>query len=178
MLRQTLAPLLGLPPEQLLFGREAKGRPFLRHADAPDFNLSDTGGGSLIAICRSARVGADLERVDRQLPFARLSKRWFHADESAALAAMPSEAARAAFLRLWTAKEASCKCTGTGIFGFLAPWRFDAAEETPTLIAAPEDAGASSRWSFLRIAPSPAHTAVIALRDAGPLRLSGFTLSE
>jgi len=68
---------------------------------------------------------------------ARLAARWFAADEAQHLATMPTDDARRAFLRLWTAKEASCKATGTGIFGYLSRWRFDPATETWTEFSLP-----------------------------------------
>ena len=37
-------------------------------------------------------------------------------------------------------------------------------------------AGAATRWSFLRLAPSAEHTAVIALRDAPALSLGAYRL--
>jgi 4'-phosphopantetheinyl transferase len=54
----------------LRFGREEKGRPFLRAEGAPDFNLSDTEGGTLLALSHAARVGVDLERRERRPPAA------------------------------------------------------------------------------------------------------------
>lgn len=169
--------MLGLAPDALVFGREAKGRPFLRHAGAPDFNLTDTRGGTLIAVCRRGRVGVDIERIDRRPPVARLATRWFAPDEARRLSAMPDDDARRAFLRLWTAKEASCKATGTGIFGYLARWRFEPEAEAPTPIALPDDAGEAGRWSFLRVMPTPMHTVVVSLRDAGALAVSAHTLA-
>ncbi len=178
LLRTVLAPLLDLAPEQLRFGREDKGRPFLRHAGAPDFNLSDTDGGTLIALCARGRIGADLERIDRRPPVARLAKRYFAAAEIAALDGMDEEAARIGFLRLWTAKESSCKATGTGIFGWLSRWQFAADSEQPRLLEAPAEAGAASRWQFFRVAPSPDHTAVLSLRDgAATSRVSRYCLT-
>jgi len=177
LLREVLSPMLDLAPDALVFGREAKGRPFLRHAGAPDFNLTDTHGGTLVAMCRRGRVGVDIERLDRKPPVARLAPRWFAPEEAARLAAMPEEDARRAFLRLWTAKEASCKATGTGIFGYLARWRFAPDIDVPTPIAIPGDAGAAARWSFLRVMPSPMHTVVVSLRDAGDLAISAYTLA-
>lgn len=177
LLRQVLAPMLDRAPDALVFGRERKGRPFLRHDDAPDFNLTDTHGGTLIALCRRGRVGVDIERLDRTPPVARLAARWFAADEAERLAAMPGDDARRAFLRLWTAKEASCKATGTGIFGYLARWRFAPETEAPTPIAIPDDAGDATRWTFLRVMPTPVHTVVVSLRDAGFSRVATFTLS-
>ena len=130
-----------------------------------------------MALCRRGRVGVDLERIDREPAVLRLAARYFAAEEAAALAALPAEAARLAFLRLWTAKEASCKATGTGIFGWLPHWRFEAGAEQPRLQAAPDEAGALARWSHRRIAPAPTHTAVIALRDGGAPRLSTYRLA-
>lgn len=92
--------------------------------------------------------------------------------------ALADEDARAAFLHLWTAKEASCKATGTGIYGFLADWRFAVSSPSPRLQAAPPDAGASERWRFLRLAPSNEHTAVIALRDAAELSITAYRLID
>ena len=178
LLRTVLAPLLDLAPEQLRFGREEKGRPFLRREGAPDFNLSDTDGGTLIALCAQGRIGADLERLDRRPPVARLAQRYFAPSEIAALRALDEESARIGFLRLWTAKEASCKSTGTGIFGWLPRWQFEVGSEQPRLLQAPAEAGAASRWQFLRVSPSSDHTAVLSLCDGAPApRVSVFRLS-
>jgi 4'-phosphopantetheinyl transferase len=175
--RQLLAPLLGLEPRALRFAREYKGRPYLAHDGAPDYNLSDTHGGTLFAISRAARVGVDLELAARAPPAARLAARYFAPAEAQALAALDEAAAARAFILSWTAKEASCKCTGTGIFGWLPRWQFAVGEAQPRLLALPEEAGEAARWSFLRVQPSAEHTAVIALRDAAPgLRVRAYTL--
>jgi 4'-phosphopantetheinyl transferase len=167
VLRTLLARYLPLEPSALRFGREPKGRPYLLHEGAPDFNLSDTRGGSVLAIAACGRVGIDIERCDRELPVARLASRWFTPDEAAALGALDAESARRAFLRLWTAKEASCKATGTGIYGRLAAWRFAVGDDdcTPAALVLPVDAGAAQRWRFLRLTPAPSHTVALACRD-------------
>jgi 4'-phosphopantetheinyl transferase len=176
-MRRVLSPLLALPPQALRFAREYKGRPYLAHEGAPDFNLSDTTGGTLLAVTRGARVGVDLELAARKPPALRLAARYFAPQEAAALATMPPEDAARAFILSWTAKEASCKATGTGIFGFLPRWAFAVGEAQPRLLALPAEAGEAARWSFLRVQPSAEHTAVIAMRDAVPsLRLRCFTL--
>ncbi|MBS7458944.1 4'-phosphopantetheinyl transferase superfamily protein [Coralloluteibacterium stylophorae] len=167
LLRATLAAYLDVPASELAFGREDRGRPFLRHADAPDFNLTDTRGGTLVAVCRGGRVGVDIERHDRRLPMRALARRWFAPSEADALDALPEDEARLAFLCLWTAKEASCKATGTGIFDQrLQAWQFDPGSVRPLPRALPPEAGAAAEWRFLRVAPSPAHTVVVACRGA------------
>lgn len=176
VLRRVLAPLLDQAAGALPFAREAKGRPYLDVPNAPDFNLSDTVGGSVVAVCRQARVGIDLERQDRTVPVARLAARWFSPEEAEALAGLAPEPARQAFLRLWTAKEASCKATGTGIYGYLARWRFDLAADTPQPRHIPDDAGGD--WHFFRLAPAPTHTAAIALRGRRPRQLTLAVLAD
>lgn len=167
ILRRLLAPYLALSPDALCFGREQHGRPFLRHEHAPDFNLSDTAGGTAVVIAAHGRVGVDIERTDRAPLVQRLAERWFAPEEARCLQAMAAEPARRAFLTLWTAKEAACKATGTGIFGFLPVWRFGVDDDflPPQLVSLPGDAGAPARWRFHRLAPTPAHTLVVACRD-------------
>jgi 4'-phosphopantetheinyl transferase len=107
-----------------------------------------------------------------------LARRYFAASEIAGLQALDPESARMAFLRLWTAKEASCKSTGTGIFGWLPRWQFDVASEQPRLLQAPEEAGDAARWQFIRVTPSPEHTAVLSLCDGGKVQVSGYRLAH
>ncbi len=169
VLRYLLAPYLQIPPDALRFGREAKGRPFLLHADAPDFNFSDTRGGSVLAVAANGRVGIDIERRDRAPPVLALAERWFAPDEAATLRACAERdenIARLAFLRAWTAKEASCKATGTGIYSWLPAWRFAIEAETPVPIALPPSAGDAARWTFRRLVPADTHTVALACFDA------------
>lgn len=173
LLRRTLAGYVGLQPEALSLAREPKGRPFLRHALAPDFNLSDTRGGTLIGVCRGGRVGVDLEQAARALPALRLAHRYFSAAETAALAAVPATQLNRAFIFLWTAKEAACKATGTGIFGWLHRWRFAVGPAQPIPVEPlPGEASGSGPWSFLRLSPPGGFTAVAACHGfrPGPVR--------
>lgn len=177
LLRHVLAPYVGMAPDALRFAREAQGRPFLLGEAVLDFNLSDTVGGSIVAVASRPRIGVDLERLDRRLSHRRLAQRYFSAVEVDALEALPEDEARVAFLRLWTAKEASCKSTGTGIYGQLDRWIFDAAGEAPRLHALPAEAGSATRWHHLRVAPAPGYTAVLAC-DGWVPRPRSFELHE
>lgn len=165
-LRALLAPYAGLPPAALRFGREPRGRPFVLDARPPDlqFNLSDTLGGCLLAVARGLRVGIDVERSDRAMPALRLARRYFAPGEYAALAALPEHLQQRAFLHAWTAKEAACKATGSGLRDRLHVWVFevdtDGAE--PRLLEAPEEAGDPAAWTFRRLQPAPGYTAVLA----------------
>lgn len=162
ILRRVLAQYANQSPDALVLGREPRGRPFLVGDRMPDFNLSDTVGGSVVAVAAQARIGVDLERLDRQLPHRRLARRYFAASERERLEAMSEEEARRAFLGLWTAKESSCKSTGTGIFGQLSSWVFDPSGDALGLLELPAQAGDRTRWHHVRITPAPGYTAVLA----------------
>lgn len=177
LLRGVLARYRDEAPEALRFGREVRGRPFLHDDATPDFNLSDTGGGTLVAVAQRGRVGIDLERLDRRLAHRELARRYFAPREIAALEALDDEAARQAFLRLWTAKESSCKATGTGIFGWLPQWSFDPAPEAPTLWSLPDAAAPARAWHHRRVQPDPAFTAVLSCQGFAPEPV-GFLLPE
>jgi 4'-phosphopantetheinyl transferase len=177
LLRQVLARYVARAPDALRFGREARGRPFLIGDGMPDFNLSDTPGGTVIAVAGQGRLGVDLERTDREPPHRRLARRYFAASECAQLEAMADDEARLAFLRLWTAKESSCKSTGTGIYGQLPRWVFDAHALAPRLLALPAQAGDAARWHHLRVTPAPHYTAVLACDGYVP-RVLGFSLDD
>ena len=177
LLRRVLSRYVDADPASLRFGREARGRPFLIGANMPDFNLSDTHGGSVVAVAERSRVGVDLERCDRALPHRRLAQRYFSPREIEALAALHEEEARSAFLRLWTAKEASCKATGTGIYGQLDRWIFNPGAVAPELLGLPTEAGDSGAWHHLRVAPVPGYTAVLACAGWAP-RVLGFELDD
>jgi 4'-phosphopantetheinyl transferase len=162
LLRAVLARYVQREPASLRFARESKGRPYLADG-GPDFNLSDTTGGTVVAVAQGGRLGVDLERLDRVMPHQRLAKRYFAPREIAALGAMPEDAARRAFLYLWTAKESSCKSTGTGIYGQLPRWEFDAGEAgDPRLVAWPAEASPRERWHHARVEPAPGYTCVLA----------------
>ncbi len=179
LLRRVLAAELGCRPEQLQFGREAKGRPFLdwqkmafeQVTALPDFNLSDTRGGRIVAICRRGRIGVDLERIDRHTHSLALAKRYFSDNEMLALQALEDSVQSSEFIRLWTAKEAACKATGTGIFGWLDQWQFRLDNEQPALTALPIHAGNKDQWQFIRLMPQSSHTVVIALWNAALVKL-------
>lgn len=157
-----------LPGQPLRWTREAKGRPWLDQPGAPDFNLSDTIGGSVVAVAARGRVGVDLEHLDRRPPVDRLARRWFSAAEAEALAALEPDCAAVAFLHLWTAKEAACKATGTGIFGWLPKWQFEVGVAQPQPRALPAEAGAVADWTFVRSTPTPGYSCVLACQDLRP----------
>ncbi len=135
------------PPE---IARTERGKPHAPSLAHLDFNLTHAREQVLIAIAREQPVGIDLERVDREIEIDDIAQRYFSAAEADAIEALATERKLAAFLRLWTCKEAVLKALGEGIsFGLdRVAFALD-ADDAPSRIAtiAPEAGGA------IRVAP-------------------------
>ena len=155
--------------------RTDRGKPYAPALPDIDFNLSHAREHVLIAIARRQPIGVDLERVDRRIEIEDLARRFFAPAEADALEALPSEIRLAAFLRLWTCKEAVLKALGAGISFGLERVAFACdASGTPTGLAelAPE-AGLPSDWRLALLEPAPGFLGAVAWRG-GPRRIRAF----
>ena len=116
-LRALLAAYLGVAAEQVVLAEGEHGRPALAAGLDPtlDFNWSHSGGHAVVAVGRHVAPGIDLESLRPRPRALQLARRFFCAEEAAALAALPEAERGAAFLELWTAKEAVLKALGRGL---------------------------------------------------------------
>lgn len=98
---------IDFPPS---FAYEEGGKPFLKDHPHIHFNLSHCRAGAACAVADHP-VGVDMETVR---PYKdALARHALSDDEYARVAASPDPAA--AFIRLWTMKEAFAKLTGRGL---------------------------------------------------------------
>jgi 4'-phosphopantetheinyl transferase len=117
VLTSVAAESLGVPLADLHLTVEPGGRPVLAvdgARDAPHVAMSHCGGAVAVVVSRQGPVGVDVERL-RSLPALALARRWLAATEADWLAGIPTEAQVAAFLLLWTQKEAVGKALGIGL---------------------------------------------------------------
>jgi len=138
-----------ISPAEWRFERAAHGRPALAPAFAGtglNFNVAHTTGMVVVAVGRVARIGVDVEAVDKRvsLPVAR---RYFSAPEVAGLDALAPEARPRRFLRLWTLKEAYLKAVGEGLAGGLDRMTFTLGDDVGISFEHDDDADAA-RWVF------------------------------
>jgi 4'-phosphopantetheinyl transferase len=109
--------LTGRPPHAFRTAYEPGGRPRLAGAAAPPHvSISHGRGVWAVALGTTGPVGVDIETV-RPLPALRLAGRWLDAAAAHWLAGLPPAARPAAFLWLWTQKEAIGKAHGRGLRG-------------------------------------------------------------
>lgn len=150
--------------------RSEHGKPFAPALPDLEFNLSHAGPRLLIAFARKQPLGIDLERTQRQLSIDGVARRFFASDEADVLALMPEARKRAAFVRLWTQKEAVLKAIGIGLgFGLArVEFGFTADGEVGALRQIDSAAGNAREWIVQRVDPWPGHVGALAWR--GPLR--------
>lgn len=143
-LRRTLAPYVGLLPERLAFGRDRRGRPFLR--DRPGvpsvgglcFSLAHSADLALIAVGREVRLGVDVELVRPLVASGPLVRRVFTPAERAAVEAAPAADRPREILLRWVAKEARLKALGAARCPIPPgrPWWLRTFEPEPGYVAA------------------------------------------
>ena len=179
--REPLCALLGMyldmPAHAVTLIDGEHGRPELADPSqrALQFNWSHSGNTALIAVARGVTPGIDLERLRPRAHAMQLAQRFFHPEEVAALAALPASAQEAAFLQLWTSKEAVLKATGRGIAFGLDRLRLAVAPASPRLIWLDGDDAAP--WQLHALSAGAGYIASLAWR--GPSRrIAYWTLAD
>jgi 4'-phosphopantetheinyl transferase len=114
-LRRILALYIDVAPQSLLFQYGEHGKPGLSEHPDLSFNLSHSEKVGLVCVSRSVRIGVDAEHAREGRDFSGLANRFFSAEESAALQALPELERPDAFYRAWARKEAYLKALGTGL---------------------------------------------------------------
>ena len=112
-----LARYLDVPVARVRLVEGGHGRPMLdaSHGAVFDFNWSHSGGQALVALARGVSPGIDLERFRQRANALAIARRFFTAEEADELETLATAARSAAFLELWTAREAVLKALGRGL---------------------------------------------------------------
>ena len=137
---------LGVEPGKVEIVRGIRGRPQLSGTPPLDFNISHTGDVAIVGVLQGARIGVDVERIDRVVNVAGIARKFLTANERRELGAADTDAARTRLLTLWTCKEAMSKATGDGIS---APFD-EIGIDRPDRLVVVEGSGpyAPARWTL------------------------------
>lgn len=114
LLRWSLGAALGQAPETLSFVLGPHGKPGLPGCPLR-FSLSHSGNIALLALAWDREVGVDIERRRDDFTPEDLAPSALSAAEQTWLSQAPPAERHAAFLSLWTAKEAYVKVGGLGL---------------------------------------------------------------
>lgn len=168
LVRPWLADAVGVEADALALERDARGRPQLHTPGHPDLdvNWSHSGEALLVALGEHVAVGVDIEWLRPRPQAMALAQRFFVATEAAALAKLPPEAAEAAFVQLWCAKEAVLKAHGHGLSFGLDRLEFAARNDGWALVACDRALGTPGDWHLHAFAPLPGYLATVAWRRA------------
>jgi phosphopantetheinyl transferase len=177
LLRRRLSGHADVPPGSWRFAADGNGKPWIESDDPRQrlsFSLAHTRGCVACAITPAARLGVDVERVERASNPHDVADRFFSDEESAALRACPSDARPIRFVELWTLKEAFLKAVGTGLAGSLraVSFRFD---DRDGFHCAGLPSGCPQDWQFalyepyggIRLAVAVEGHHVVTVRDDG-----------
>ena len=173
VLRDLLGRYLRTQPGRVHFVYNAFGKPDLgpEFASRLKFNLSHSGGLTLIAIATASDVGIDLEYIRTKSDYADIARRFFSADEVDHLFALPSHLHAEAFFSCWTKKEVYLKACGNGLAiplnSFSVPVTSGPARGPTDLHAASNDLAAAKRWSLYPLRPARGYIGALAIEGSG-----------
>lgn len=156
-LRAILAAYLGTNPAELHFHYNAQGKPALEEGE-PRFNLSHSQGLGLLAVAFGQEIGVDVERLDREVDYAGIARRFFAPAEVAEFFAFPPADRPLAFCTGWTRKEAYIKARGMGMAFALDGFEVSLDPNAPARLSAPE-----SDWLLYSIDPGDGFVAALAV---------------
>jgi len=113
-LRGILAEHLGVEPAGIRYRTTGNGKPELADA-ALAFSTSHADDLAIVAVVAGGEVGVDIERMRPMRDALDIAGRFFTAREVEHLQSRDGAGRSAAFLRLWTRKEAYVKLLGRGL---------------------------------------------------------------
>jgi len=114
--RQILSQYEDIAPLEWQFGSGFNGKPFIKNAGVNlQFNLSHATNLIVCAVTRTHDIGIDVEYIKRRSDTYKLAPRYFSAQETTALQALPYEQQAIDFYHYWTLKEAYIKACGDGL---------------------------------------------------------------
>jgi 4'-phosphopantetheinyl transferase len=116
-LRHILARYLQISPVAIKLDYADQGKPYLNscHGSSLCFNLAHSGDMAIIAVALETNVGVDLERIDPQINFMMIARRYFSSPDYELLCKTAPERRCRLFYRYWTRYEALGKLSGLGI---------------------------------------------------------------
>jgi 4'-phosphopantetheinyl transferase len=166
-LRTILGHYLAIEPHRIEFEYSPRGKPKLAQSFGGkriEFNLSHSQDLALYGFTRDRAIGVDLEYMRPMTDAQKIAQRFFSAQESAVIDALPESEKLMAFFRGWTAKEAYLKATGDGLAGSLDRVEVSLAPDEPMrLLAIDGNVQAAAGWRLHSLVPAANYLATIAI---------------
>ena len=172
LVRKALSQYSEILPHEWRFVKEAHGKPGIDpdlHSTPLSFSLAHTKGLAVVAVTKGVEIGVDVERTDRLVDAAGLSRRFFSPEETAALWELSPERLRERFLLYWTLKESYIKALGLGLSLPLNSFSFRIEGEIPFRIAfSGNDPDGREGWRFCLFRPAPGYVTAVGVFSSRP----------
>ncbi|MEV1063357.1 4'-phosphopantetheinyl transferase superfamily protein [Streptomyces sp. NPDC050263] len=141
--------------------------------EPPPFDFSVTHSGAIVgvAVCRGgegARVGLDVEDADGFVDVENAARTALSGTELAALHILAPARRQAAFLRVWTRKEAVLKALGVGLSVPPSGLEVSAPEVPPAVLSWPDRLAAPPGLALADMVVDGVHPAAVAATGMGP----------
>jgi 4'-phosphopantetheinyl transferase len=167
ILRSILGRYLNVEPRQLRFRYGPHGKPYLKEGFSDSdlrFNLAHSNDLALYAVAMAKEVGVDLERINREIEYEQVAKRFFSPIERETLQTQPVELRPDSFFVVWTRKEAYVKAKGEGLSLPLGSFDVSLAPEEPAeLLRVRNNPQEAPRWSLQDLNPGGDYKAALAV---------------
>lgn len=177
LLREILSRYVGGRPDELRFGYEEHGKPFLDVASGGptvSFNLTHSHVCGVLGVTAHRRIGVDVEHCRPGRAFEAIAERFFSDPEIDVLMAAPPHERPRMFYRAWAQKEAYLKAWGTGLTFSSRRFTVTMHRDRPAAVVStqmPDDD--PERWNFVDLDVGPQYAAAVCWEDT-PLRLRRF----
>lgn len=162
-LRRVLSKYVGRQPDEVRFGYEALGRPYLLGFEGQvEFNIAHCRDLALVAVHTPGGLGIDVEQVRSSVNISGLARRFFARSETDSLDQIAPEERVTAFFRTWTCKEAYLKARRIGLSAPLRNFEvaFNANGGVRVSFADPA-AGVMPAWWLHSFVPEPGYIAAL-----------------
>jgi 4'-phosphopantetheinyl transferase len=118
VLRHLLGGHLSVEPQLIVFGEGPQGKPEVSEpasTEGLDFSASHSGAVAVITVARDRRVGIDVERIQPDLSWEPIAKKFFSAADVAFIKGRSPAERRLTFFDCWVRKESYLKGLGVGL---------------------------------------------------------------
>jgi 4'-phosphopantetheinyl transferase len=165
--REQLAKLVGTTARSLVFEENEFGKLRIASplAQGLDFSISHDGSSTVLAVCRGAEIGVDIEAVKT---LSRAEMDWpLSPRERDHLSKVAETEVPRAFFRYWALKEAFIKALGLGVSFPLEDFDMTPYGEEPALLRVEGDPDAARNWAFEAFEIRPGLWFALAVKSAG-----------
>lgn len=157
MLRVILAHYLGKNPQALVFDYLKQGKPYLRHHESLQFNLSHSEDTALLAVGQDYPMGIDIEYFSAR-SYHGIARHSFSQQENECLSHLPQAILPLAFFNIWAQKEAFIKAIGLGLSYPTQQFDVPLLPDKPAILV---DSLHQQHWQMLAFIPEAACCAAL-----------------